>query len=278
MSAPNNNRDGRGGGEEPVVINDKRRIDPETGELRNPGGGFFSSPFNRKSDPGNPEEAAQPISVQTSPDAELEAAKQEAAERTADLQRVTAEYANYRKRVDRDRELVVKNARAGLLTEMLTVLDDLDRADRHGDLTGAFKAVADRLVEVLTKAGLTQFGAVGDEFDPAQHEAVQFATSPDVAVQTVTTVMRHGYSFGDRLVRPAVVGVTGPSVEEAATFPPDQGAAAQAQVDAQSAALAEPADADDVVETEIVDNEIVDAEIVDAEIVDAEIVGDDTKK
>ncbi len=201
-----------GGGEEKVVINDRRRIDPETGELRAPGG-FFSSPFGRKSDPADPNDAAQPISVQTEADVALQAARQEAAERTADLQRVTAEYANYRKRVDRDRELVVKNAKAGILTEMLTVLDDIDRADRHGDLTGAFKAVAERLTGVLTKSGLTQFGAVGDEFNPSQHEAVQFATSPDVAVQTVTTVMRHGYSLGDRLVRPAVVGVTGPATE-----------------------------------------------------------------
>ncbi len=196
-----------------MVINDKRRVDPETGELRSPGGGFFSSPFNRKSDPGDPDEALQAISVRTDADLAVEAAQQEAAERTADLQRVTAEYANYRKRVDRDRELVVKNARASVLTEMLTVLDDIDNADRHGDLTGAFKAVADRLTGVLTKAGLTQFGTVGDEFDPAQHEAVQFATSPDVDVQTVTTVMRHGYSLGDRLVRAAVVGVTGPEVK-----------------------------------------------------------------
>jgi molecular chaperone GrpE len=208
-----NDPNGHGGGEEPVVINDKRRIDPETGELRNPGGGFFSSPFNRKADPSDPNEAAQPISVQTEADLAIEAAKQEAAERTADLQRVTAEYANYRKRVDRDRELVVKNAKAGVLTEMLTVMDDIDNADRHGDLVGAFKAVADKLTGVLTKAGLTQFGTVGDEFDPAHHEAVQFATSPDVGVQTVTTVMRHGYSLGDRLVRPAVVGVTGPETE-----------------------------------------------------------------
>ena len=208
-----NDPNGHGGGEEPVVINDKRRIDPETGELRNPGGGFFSSPFNRKSDPSDPNEAAQPISVQTEADLAIEAAKQEAAERTADLQRVTAEYANYRKRVDRDRELVVKNAKASVLTEMLTVMDDIDNADRHGDLVGAFKAVADKLTGVLTKAGLTQFGTVGDEFDPAHHEAVQFATSPDVGVQTVTTVMRHGYSLGDRLVRPAVVGVTGPETE-----------------------------------------------------------------
>src|SRR3954447_26305217 len=94
-----NNRPSHEAGEEPVVIKDKRRIDPETGELRNPGGGFFSSPFNRKSDPSDPNEAVQPIAVQTEADLAVEAAKQEAAERTADLQRVTAEYANYRKRV-----------------------------------------------------------------------------------------------------------------------------------------------------------------------------------
>ncbi|MET3804611.1 molecular chaperone GrpE [Nakamurella sp. UYEF19] len=215
------------------MINDNRRIDPETGEVRS-SGGFFSSPFGRKSDPGNPEEASQPISIQTDADLALEAAQQEAAERTSDLQRVTAEYANYRKRVDRDRDLVVKNAKASVLTEMLTVMDDIDNADRHGDLTGAFKAVADRLTGVLTKAGLTQFGVVGDEFDPALHEAVQFATSADVAVQTVTTVMRHGYSLGDRLVRAAVVGVTGPGEEdEPAPVPSD--------------------DADEIVDAEVVE-------------------------
>ena len=227
----------QGGGEEPVVTGDNRRIDPDTGEVRNTGG-FFSSPFGRKSDPGNPDDAAQPLSVQTDADLALEAAKQEAAERTADLQRVTAEYANYRKRVDRDRELVVKNAKASVLTEMLTVMDDIDNADRHGDLTGAFKAVADRLTGVLTKAGLTQFGAVGDEFDPALHEAVQFATASDVTVQTVTTVMRHGYSLGDKLVRPAVVGVTGPGEDD----------------EPSTGETAPVAGGDDVIDAEIVDD------------------------
>jgi molecular chaperone GrpE len=225
-----------------VVISDKRRIDPETGELRQ-SGGFFSSPFGRKSDPADPEQASQPIAVQTAADLAVQAAQQEAAERTADLQRVTAEYANYRKRVDRDRDLVVKNAKASVLTELLTVLDDIDRADRHGDLTGAFKAVAERLTGVLTKAGLTQFGAVGDEFDPAQHEAVQFATSPEVTVQTVTTVMRHGYTLSDRLVRPAVVGVTGPESEGAGTS--DGGAAASTETADEPAAGPSEADAVD---------------------------------
>ena len=236
MSAANDSNETRGGGEEPVVISDKRRIDPETGELRQ-SGGFFSSPFGRKSDPGDPDEAAQPIAVQTEADLALEAAQQEAAERTADLQRVTAEYANYRKRVDRDRDVVVKNAKASVLTEMLTVLDDIDRADRHGDLTGAFKAVADRLNGILTKAGLTQFGAVGDAFDPALHEAVQFATSSEVSVQTVTTVMRHGYTLGDRMVRAAVVGVTGPESEGADS----------------SAAAAGPSD-DDAVDADLIED------------------------
>lgn len=224
-----------------MVINDKRRIDPETGELRQPGG-FSSSAFGRKSDPGDPNEASQPISVDDSVDRlALEAAQQEAAERTADLQRVTAEYANYRKRVDRDRDLVVKNAKASVLTEMLTVLDDIDRADRHGDLTGAFKAVAERLTGVLTKAGLTQFGAVGDDFDPAKHEAVQFATSPEVSVQTVTTIMRHGYTLADRLVRPAVVGVTGPDGD---------GSTAPAAESVEAPATSQ----DDVIDAELVED------------------------
>jgi molecular chaperone GrpE len=256
-----------GGGEEPVTINDKRRIDPETGELRN-SGGFFSSPFGRKSDPGNPEEASQPIAVQTDADLALEAARQEAAERTADLQRVTAEYANYRKRVDRDRELVVKNAKASVLTQMLTVLDDIDRADRHGDLTGAFKAVAESLTGVLTKAGLTQFGAVGDEFDPAKHEAVQFATSPDVTGQTVTTVMRHGYSLGDRLVRPAVVGVTGPSAEAEETAQSVTEETAEPEVQANDAAAAEG----------LADTETAAWAAPGDDVVDAEILEDQTEK
>lgn len=239
------------------MINDKRRIDPDTGELRNPGGGFFSSPFNRRSDPDDPAAAAQPIDVTTDTDLALQAAQQEAAERTADLQRVTAEYANYRKRVDRDRDLAARAATTKVLTEMLTVLDDIDNADRHGDLTGAFKAVADRLTGVLTKAGLAGFGALGDEFDPALHEAVQFSTSPDVAEQTVTTVMRRGYSLGDRLVRPAVVGVTGPGedVEPAAAdaepAPADAGPAA---ADVVAADVLED-DADEVIDAEIVEDD-----------------------
>ena len=127
---------------------------------------------------------------------------------TADLKRVTAEYANYRKRVERDREAVIASAKASVAGELLTVLDDLERAEAHGDLTGAFKSVADKLVGALNSAGLEHFGAEGDEFDPSVHEAVQHTTSPEVSGPTVTTVLRRGYRFGERVLRPAMVAVT----------------------------------------------------------------------
>ena len=208
--------EGAQGEEAEPIIRDKRRIDPATGKLREPGG-FPGSPFPGKhaaADPGDPNNAAQPISVDLSA-AELDLAKQEAAERTADLQRVTAEYANYRKRVDRDRESVVTAAKSSVVLELLTVLDDLDRARAHGDLVGSFGAVADKLTGALTKLGLTPVGKVGDPFDPAVHEAVQFGTSSEVSEPTVTAVFRSGYSLGERLVRPAVVVVTGPEHESA---------------------------------------------------------------
>jgi molecular chaperone GrpE len=118
--------------------------------------------------------------------------------------------------VDRDRESVVTAAKAGVVLELLTVLDDLDRARTHGDLVGSFGAVADRLTAALTKLGLARLGAVGDHFDPAVHEAVQFETSTEVTEPTVTAVFRSGYTLGEKLVRPAVVVVTGPEHEATA--------------------------------------------------------------
>lgn len=139
---------------------------------------------------------------------ELEQLRDELAERTADLQRVSAEYANYRRRIDRERESTVSGAKAQIAAELLLVLDDVDRAAAHGDLTGGFKVVADRLGETLGRAGLTSFGAEGDPFDPSVHEAVAHETSTRVTGPTVTTVMRRGYRFGDRVLRPAMVAVT----------------------------------------------------------------------
>jgi molecular chaperone GrpE len=205
--------------EEPEpIIKDNRKVDPLTGKVRDSGPFGGAGPFpgrHAAPDPADPNDAAQPLSVDLSA-AELDLARQEAAERTADLQRVTAEYANYRKRVDRDRESVVTAAKAGVVLELLTVLDDLDRARTHGDLVGSFGAVADRLTAALTKLGLARLGAVGDHFDPAVHEAVQFETSTEVSEPTVTAVFRSGYTLGEKLVRPAVVVVTGPDHAAAA--------------------------------------------------------------
>ena len=131
------------------------------------------------------------------------------AERTADLQRITAEYANYRRRVDRDREAVLVTARTQFVGELLTVLDDIDRAESHGDLTGPFKAVGDKITSVVQKLGLESFGLVGEPFDPSVHEAVQHDVAevdgPTVAV--LAAVLRRGYRIADRVLRPAMVTV-----------------------------------------------------------------------
>ena len=142
--------------------------------------------------------------------AELEALRKELDERTSDLQRVTAEYANYRKRVDRDRALVVEQATGNVLAALLPVLDDIDRAREHGDLVGPFGSVAEQLIAGLTKFGLTPFGAKGDAFDPTRHEAVAHLTSAEVAEPTCIDVMRRGYLLGERLLRPALVAVADP--------------------------------------------------------------------
>ena len=143
-------------------------------------------------------------------DAELETLRRDLGELTRDLQRVTAEYANYRKRVDRDRTLVAEQATGVVLTQLLPVLDDLDRARDHDDLVGPFGSVAEQLIAALTKFGLTAFGAKGDPFDPTLHEAVSHTSSPDVTETTCVEVMRRGYLLGERLLRPALVGVADP--------------------------------------------------------------------
>jgi molecular chaperone GrpE len=195
-----NERAENGDGER-VVVRDRRRIDPVTGEVRAPA----AEPAGAAPEAA---EAAEP--EQPGPDsvASAELAAQ-VAERTADLQRLSAEYANYRRRVDRDREVVLVNARVQFVSELLTVLDDLDRAEAHGDLTGPFKAVADKLVAVVQKLGLEPFGLEGEPFDPSVHEAVQHEPSnvdgPTVTV--ISTVLRSGYRIADRVLRPAMVTV-----------------------------------------------------------------------
>lgn len=142
--------------------------------------------------------------------AELGALKTQLDERTADLLRVTAEYANYRKRVERDRSLAADQATASVLISLLPVLDDFDRAREHGDLIGPFGAVAEKLIADLGKYGLMAFGAKGDPFDPKRHEAVAHATSAEVTEPTCVEILRRGYQVGDRLLRAAMVAVADP--------------------------------------------------------------------
>jgi molecular chaperone GrpE len=146
--------------------------------------------------------------------AELAATKQALAERTTDLQRLQAEYVNYKRRVDRDRELVRQNATFQVLTGLLPVLDDIDRAREHGELEGGFKAVADSLERTVAGLGLEKYGEPGDEFDPNLHEALMHSHSPDVTTTTCQTIVHAGYRIGDRVVRPARVTVVDPEPAE----------------------------------------------------------------
>ena len=137
------------------------------------------------------------------------------AERTADLQRLQAEYANYRKRVERDRVAVREQALANVLGELLPVLDDIGRAREHGELTGGFKSVAESLEAAVAKLGLTSYGEDGDPFDPNLHEALMHSYSPDVTEPTCVRVLQPGYKIGDRTLRAARVAVAEPSGDDA---------------------------------------------------------------
>jgi molecular chaperone GrpE len=129
---------------------------------------------------------------------------------TADLQRLQAEYANYKKRVERDRSLAHELAISSVLIELLPVLDDIERAQSHGELTGGFKAVADQIEATTERIGLTKYGQEGDLFDPQIHEALLHDTSADVTTSTATKILQPGYKFKERILRPARVGVTDP--------------------------------------------------------------------
>ncbi|MGA5543825.1 nucleotide exchange factor GrpE [Mycobacterium sp. NPDC051198] len=173
---------------EPVTITDKRRIDPDTGEVR-----------EQAPAPGGPASAASDAGAPASDSDEV-------AELKSTLQRVKAEYDNYRKRSLRDQQVTADRAKATVISQLLGVLDDLDRARSHGDLeSGPLKSVADKLVGALEGQGLSAFGAEGDEFDPSLHEAVQHEGEGTHPV--VGTVMRRGYKIGDQVVRHALVGV-----------------------------------------------------------------------
>lgn len=145
---------------------------------------------------------------------EATAAAARLAERTADLQRVQAEYANYRKRVERDRIAVREQALANVLSELLPVLDNIDRARDHGELSGGFKSVAESLEAVVVKLGLVRYGDPGEPFDPKIHEALMHSLSADVREPTCVQILQPGYKVADRILRPARVAVAEPGGEQ----------------------------------------------------------------
>jgi len=250
------------------VIRDLRRIDPQTGKVRNPGA---DAPGTAARGPGKPARpgkhsvskpgaapgtgaeavaepapdaapaAAGPASARPAsggagaaepggvPESERDLAAT-LAERTADLQRVSAEYANYRKRVDRDRLVVREQALANVLVALLPVLDDIGRAREHGELSGGFKSVAESLESTVTRLGLVSFGTEGEPFDPNVHEALTHSYSTAVTEPTCVQILQPGYKVGERIVRPARVAVAEP--EEGTAGPdeaglPDDGAGSQ---------------------------------------------------
>src|SRR3954465_1554865 len=210
-----------------VVSPAKGRIAPVTGEVRVPAGEqpAGTRPVTTSSDQAAPGEQMSehetPVVEQptVAPDTGGGDLTQQLAERTEDLQRVTAEYANYRRRVDRDRSLVVDQAAERFALQLFPIVDDIERARDHGDLTGAFKVVADRVLGLLDGLGVTAFGVAGDPFDPSLHEAVIHDTSSEVSVPTATTVLRQGFRRGDRVLGAARAGGTHPESPASATTP-----------------------------------------------------------
>jgi molecular chaperone GrpE len=229
------------------VIRDRRRIDPATGQVRDadrqagqgqagpqrgpaqprpgrhavskPGGTSRGTPGDGQQAPGAAGAAGAPGAAGRQDDAPapdtnqtdgMEVMTAQLAERTADLQRLQAEYANYRKRVERDRMAVREQALANVLTELLPVLDDIGRAREHGELAGGFKSVAESLEAATVKLGLASYGEDGDPFDPNLHEALMHSYSPDVAEPTCVRILQPGYKVGDRILRPARVAVAEP--------------------------------------------------------------------
>jgi molecular chaperone GrpE len=195
-------------GQEPSgpTVRDRRRIDPETYEVREPQ--ETAAPAEEAPAAATPEVDLLTIAV---------------AERTADLQRLQAEYVNYKRRVDRDRDLARKNAIESVVKDLLPVLDDLRSARDHEELTGGFKAVGDEIERITTKYGLETFGEKGDPFDPHIHEALLHAHADGIDGPTCVEILQPGYRIGDRILRPARVAVAEPAeaAEPAVEVTPD---------------------------------------------------------
>jgi len=207
------------------VIRDRRRIDPDTGQVRKPDqpgdpghqgapGGPAGRGRHAAGQAGQPDPPAQAGDPQTAADSEarneMAATQAQLAERTADVQRIQAEYANYRKRVERDRIAVREQALANVLAELIPILDDIGRAREHGELSGGFKSVAESLESAAGKLGLVSYGEKGEPFDPMIHEALMHSYSDQVSEPTCVQILQPGYKVGDRTLRPARVAVAEP--------------------------------------------------------------------
>ncbi|MDK8626653.1 nucleotide exchange factor GrpE [Corynebacterium appendicis] len=154
-------------------------------------------------------DAEREVNPDADGDGTVSEAELQLAERTEDLQRVSAEYANYRRRTERERSQIANDAKAKVIEELLPLIDDLELARQHGDLAdGPLKAFSDNLQAVLQRQKTQAFGAEGDAFDPEIHEAVQDLSQGDEKV--IGTVLRKGYRVGDRLIRNAMVIIADP--------------------------------------------------------------------
>ena len=198
------------------IIRDRRRIDPDTYQVREPQetaapAGTENVEANQAQAPDESATEAEPVEAEAeTPDetAELQTAL---ADRTSDLQRLQAEYINYKRRVDRDREVIKTSAVESVLKELLPVLDDLGSAKEHGELTGGFKAVAEQIQAVATRHGLEKYGTKGDPFDPYIHEALMHAQAEGITGPTCVEILQPGYRIGEKVLRPARVAVAEPS-------------------------------------------------------------------
>ncbi|MGI8576971.1 MAG: nucleotide exchange factor GrpE [Nocardioidaceae bacterium] len=219
-------------GSEGPVVRDKRRIDPTTGKLREPQDTAAPGATRPAPTPaGSAGSAGSTGSADTGHDASSSDAEVALKERTADLQRLQAEYVNYKRRVDRDRDVVRSSVVASTLAALLPVLDDIGRARDHGELTGGFKAVAESLERIVTGLGLTAFGEAGDDFDPRIQEALMHTYSDEVDRPVCQAILQVGYRYGDRIVRPARVAVAEPELSTGQVFASPAEVEAVAEVD-----------------------------------------------
>ncbi|MCW2914942.1 MAG: GrpE protein [Actinomycetia bacterium] len=208
MSVPPPNE---GGEREGPVIRDKRRLDPLTGQVREPA--QASAPGAPGADAGQTTESGEgpALESETGEDSEVAKLSAQLEERTSDLQRLQAEYSNYRKRVERDRTAVREQSLGNVLNELLPILDDIGRARDHDELTGGFKSVGEALEAAVGKLGLERFGEKGEPFDPTVHEALLHSYSTDVTETTCVDILQPGYRIGGRILRPARVAVAEPA-------------------------------------------------------------------